>query len=141
MTAAAQPLDGTQVEGQDCYDLGKWYPAAERGGLGLRLSGRALGDFYRGLVAEFPIATIEDPFDQVQGGGKKSTGSVGPPGAVGSAHGTPFALCPPQDDWENWEAFTAAMEGTGCQVGEDSASVFFSPRCIPPVSHSHRSPA
>ena len=30
-----------------------------------RLTGKQLGDFYKSLAKEFPIVSIEDPFDQV----------------------------------------------------------------------------
>jgi len=51
------------VEGQDCYDLGKWYPEAEKSSE-LKLTGAQLAEFYAGLCKDFPIITIEDPFDQ-----------------------------------------------------------------------------
>jgi len=52
-----------KVEGQDIYDLGTWYPDAEKSD-DLKLSGAKLGEFYAGLAKDFPIITIEDPFDQ-----------------------------------------------------------------------------
>jgi len=52
-----------KVEGQDIYDLGTWYPEAEKSD-DLKLSGAKLGEFYAGLAKDFPIITIEDPFDQ-----------------------------------------------------------------------------
>jgi len=52
-----------KVEGQDCYDLGTWYPDAEKTPE-LKMTGQQLGDFYAGLCKDFPIITIEDPFDQ-----------------------------------------------------------------------------
>ena len=52
-----------KVEGQDCYDLGTWYPEAEKTA-DLKMTGAQLADFYAELCAEFPIITIEDPFDQ-----------------------------------------------------------------------------
>merc|ERR1711920_1198992 len=52
-----------KVEGQDCYDLGTWYPDAEKTPE-LKMTGAALGEFYQGLCKDFPIITIEDPFDQ-----------------------------------------------------------------------------
>jgi len=52
-----------KVEGQDCYDLGCWYPDAEKTD-DLKMTGKQLGDFYKGLCKDFPMVTIEDPFDQ-----------------------------------------------------------------------------
>merc|ERR1712157_539611 len=52
-----------KVEGQDCYDLGTWYPDAEKTPE-LKMTGAQLGDFYGQLCKDFPIITIEDPFDQ-----------------------------------------------------------------------------
>jgi len=53
-----------KVEGQDCYDLGTWYPEAEKDAPGLKMTGAELAEFYAGLCKDFPIITIEDPFDQ-----------------------------------------------------------------------------
>jgi len=52
-----------KVEGQDCYDLGTWYPDAEKTAE-LKMTGAQLADFYVQLQSDFPIVTIEDPFDQ-----------------------------------------------------------------------------
>jgi len=52
-----------KVEGEDCYDLGTWYPDAEKTPE-LKMTGKQLGDFYASLCKDFPIITIEDPFDQ-----------------------------------------------------------------------------
>merc|ERR1719222_1279519 len=52
-----------KVEGQDCYDLGVWYPEAEKTPE-LKMTSAQLAEFYVGLAKEFPIITIEDPFDQ-----------------------------------------------------------------------------
>jgi len=52
-----------KVEGKDCYDLGTWYPDAEKTS-DLQMTGAQLGEFYAGLCKDFPIITIEDPFDQ-----------------------------------------------------------------------------
>ena len=52
-----------KVEGKDQYDLGLWYPESEKSE-SLKMSGAQLADFYAGLVRDFPIITIEDPFDQ-----------------------------------------------------------------------------
>merc|ERR1719203_1755575 len=52
-----------KVEGKDCYDLGTWYPDAEKTPE-LQMSGAQLGEFYAQLCKDFPIITIEDPFDQ-----------------------------------------------------------------------------
>jgi len=52
-----------KVEGQDIYDLGTWYPEAEKTD-DLKMTGAQLGAFYAELAKEFPIITIEDPFDQ-----------------------------------------------------------------------------
>jgi len=53
-----------KVEGQDCYDLGLWYPEAERSDPSLKKTRAQLADFYMDLCRDFPIITIEDPFDQ-----------------------------------------------------------------------------
>ncbi|CAE8642350.1 unnamed protein product [Polarella glacialis] len=53
-----------KVEGKDCYDLGLWYPESERGDASLKMTGAQLGEFYAQLCKDFPIITIEDPFDQ-----------------------------------------------------------------------------
>merc|ERR1719169_75363 len=52
-----------KVEGEDCYDLGTWYPEAEKTPE-LKMTGAQLGQFYQQLCKDFPIITIEDPFDQ-----------------------------------------------------------------------------
>merc|ERR1719243_351534 len=52
-----------KVEGEDCYDLGTWYPDSEKTA-DLKMTGAQLCDFYADLCANFPIITIEDPFDQ-----------------------------------------------------------------------------
>eukprot|EP00442_Polarella_glacialis_P019676 CAMPEP_0115084514 /NCGR_PEP_ID=MMETSP0227-20121206/21319_1 /TAXON_ID=89957 /ORGANISM="Polarella glacialis, Strain CCMP 1383" /LENGTH=473 /DNA_ID=CAMNT_0002473363 /DNA_START=60 /DNA_END=1481 /DNA_ORIENTATION=- len=53
-----------KVEGKDCYDLGLWYPESEKGDAALKMTGAQLGEFYAQLCKDFPIITIEDPFDQ-----------------------------------------------------------------------------
>jgi len=53
-----------KVEGQDCYDLGTWYPDSEKNAPGLKMTGAELAEFYAQLCKDFPIITIEDPFDQ-----------------------------------------------------------------------------
>merc|ERR1719353_2811018 len=53
-----------KVEGQDCYDLGTWYPEAERSDPALKMTGKQLGEFYASLCKDYPLITIEDPFDQ-----------------------------------------------------------------------------
>ncbi|CAE8616521.1 unnamed protein product [Polarella glacialis] len=52
-----------KLEGQDCYDLGKWYAASEQTPE-LKLTGIQLADFYASLAEKYPLITIEDPFDQ-----------------------------------------------------------------------------
>merc|ERR1719265_2647590 len=52
-----------KVEGKDEYDLGTWYPDAEKSD-DLKMSGAKLGEFYADLCKDFNIITIEDPFDQ-----------------------------------------------------------------------------
>ena len=52
-----------KVEGEDVYDLGTWYPEAEKTP-DLKMTGKQLGDFYADLCKIAPIITIEDPFDQ-----------------------------------------------------------------------------
>merc|ERR1711979_186212 len=52
-----------KTEGKDEYDLGTWYPEAEKDAA-LKMTGAQLGDFYSALCKDFPIITIEDPFDQ-----------------------------------------------------------------------------
>merc|ERR1719356_759444 len=52
-----------KVEGQDCYDLGTWYPEAEKTPE-LKMTSAQLGEFYGQLCKDFPLITIEDPFDQ-----------------------------------------------------------------------------
>jgi len=46
-----------KVKGEDTYDLDFKYD-------GNKISGEALGDLYQSLAADFPIVTIEDPFDE-----------------------------------------------------------------------------
>ncbi len=46
-----------KVKGQDAYDLDFKYD-------GNIVSGEGLGDLYQSLAADFPIVTIEDPFDE-----------------------------------------------------------------------------
>jgi enolase len=50
-------------EGKDEYDLGEWYPEAEKTPE-LKMTGAQLGEFYADLCKGNPIITIEDPFDQ-----------------------------------------------------------------------------
>lgn len=52
-----------KTEGKDEYDLGTWYPDAEKSD-DLKMSGAKLGEFYADLCKDFNIITIEDPFDQ-----------------------------------------------------------------------------
>jgi len=53
-----------KLEGKDCYDLGLWYPDGEKDDPALKMTAAQLGDFYIQLCKDFPIVTIEDPFDQ-----------------------------------------------------------------------------
>jgi len=53
-----------KVEGKDCYDLGLWYPDGEKDDPALKMTAAQLGEFYIQLCKDFPIITIEDPFDQ-----------------------------------------------------------------------------
>jgi len=53
-----------KLEGQDCYDLGMWYPEGEKDDPALKMTGEQLAEFYASLAKDFPIITIEDPFDQ-----------------------------------------------------------------------------
>jgi enolase len=41
-----------------------WYPEAEKNDPSLKKTSAQLADFYEELCKEFPIITIEDPFDQ-----------------------------------------------------------------------------
>jgi len=67
-----------KVEGQDCYDLGLWYPEDEKDQPGLKLTSAELAEFYSGLCRDFPIITIEDPFDQDDWAGWKAlTAKIG----------------------------------------------------------------
>jgi enolase len=52
-----------KLEGKDCYDLGMWYPDAEKTE-DLKMTGKQLADFYKELCKIAPMVTIEDPFDQ-----------------------------------------------------------------------------
>mmetsp|Transcript_84569 Transcript_84569/g.154995 ORF Transcript_84569/g.154995 Transcript_84569/m.154995 type:complete len:550 (+) Transcript_84569:94-1743(+) len=52
-----------KAEGKDEYDLGTWYPESEKTPE-LKMRGADLAAFYSNLCQEFPIITIEDPFDQ-----------------------------------------------------------------------------
>merc|ERR1719440_473824 len=45
------------------YDLGTWYPEAEKTAE-LKMTPAELAAFYQKLCDDFPIITIEDPFDQ-----------------------------------------------------------------------------
>jgi len=68
-----------KVEGQDVYDLGTWYPEAEKTPE-LKMTGEQLGEFYASLCKDFPIITIEDPFDQDDWAAwSKMTASIGEP--------------------------------------------------------------
>merc|ERR1719352_1937975 len=49
-----------KVEGKDEYDLGTWYPDAEKTP-DLKMTAAQLADFYMSLCKDFPIITIEDP--------------------------------------------------------------------------------
>jgi len=46
-----------KVKGEDAYDLDFKYD-------GNKISGDALGELYQSLAADYPIVTIEDPFDE-----------------------------------------------------------------------------
>merc|ERR1719150_2265970 len=68
-----------KVEGEDCYDLGTWYPDAEKTPE-LKMTGAQLGEFYGQLCKDFPLVTIEDPFDQDDWAGWTAmTAAVGEP--------------------------------------------------------------
>jgi len=72
-----------KVEGQDCYDLGTWYPEGEKDDPALKMTGAQLGEFYASLCRDFPIITIEDPFDQDDWAAWTSmTASIGEPTQV-----------------------------------------------------------
>lgn len=45
--------------------MGTWYPDADKTPE-LKMTGKALGEFYASLAKDFPIITIEDPFDQAR---------------------------------------------------------------------------
>merc|ERR1719386_682414 len=71
-----------KVEGQDCYDLGTWYPEAEKTPE-LKMTAEQFCEFYKGLCNDFPMVTIEDPFDQDDWEGwTKLTGAIGEPTQV-----------------------------------------------------------
>jgi enolase len=71
-----------KVEGQDCYDLGTWYPDSEKTPE-LKMTGAQLGAFYGQLCKDFPIITIEDPFDQDDWAAwSKMTAEIGTPTQV-----------------------------------------------------------
>jgi len=54
-----------KTEGKDEYDLGTWYPQAERDAdPKLKMTGAEFQALYAELCKDFPIITIEDPFDQ-----------------------------------------------------------------------------
>jgi enolase len=53
-----------KTEGKDEYDLGTWYPEAERKDPKLKMTSAQLSEFYTSLCKDFPIVTIEDGFDQ-----------------------------------------------------------------------------
>jgi enolase len=53
-----------KIENEDCYDLGTWYPDSEKNDAALKMTGEQLANFYAKLCDDFPIITIEDPFDQ-----------------------------------------------------------------------------
>jgi len=68
-----------KVEGEDCYDLGTWYPEAEKTPE-LKMTSAQLGEFYGQLCKDFPLITIEDPFDQDDWDGWTAmTAAVGEP--------------------------------------------------------------
>lgn len=50
-----------KVKGKDAYDLDFKYD-------GNIISGEELGNLYQSLASDFPIVTIEDPFDEVSVG-------------------------------------------------------------------------
>merc|ERR1719409_1927141 len=71
-----------KTEGKDEYDLGTWYPEAEKDA-SLKMTGAQLGDFYSSLCKDFPIITIEDPFDQDDWAAWSTmTGAIGEPTQV-----------------------------------------------------------
>ena len=52
-----------KVEGKDLYDLDFKTTGAEKDA-SLMLTGEELADFYVKIIEDFPIVTVEDPFDQ-----------------------------------------------------------------------------
>merc|ERR1712066_646171 len=48
-----------KTEGKDEYDLGTWYPEAEKNDPKLKKTSKELAEFYAELCKEFPIVTIE----------------------------------------------------------------------------------
>ena len=52
-----------KTEGKDEYDLDTWTPDAEKVPEN-KITAAQLADMYSQLINDFPIATIEDPFDQ-----------------------------------------------------------------------------
>jgi len=67
-----------KVEG-DCYDLGMWYKDDEKTD-DLKLTGEGLLNFYKDLCKDYPMVTIEDPFDQDDWDSwSKMTADVGEP--------------------------------------------------------------
>jgi len=61
--AAKAQKTASGAASQEVYDLGLWYPEKEKTPE-LKMTGQKLADFYAGLVKDYPLITIEDPFDQ-----------------------------------------------------------------------------
>ena len=108
-----------KVKGEDGYDLDFKYD-------GNVVSGEGLGDLYQSLAADFPIVTIEDPFDE----GKEERYilmfcclTFADALSHLTIQSVYLRIVPYTrmniDDWSNWSKFTAKNGETFQVVGDD----------------------
>lgn len=102
-----------KVKDEDAYDLDFKYD-------GNKISGAELGELYQSLAADYPIVTIEDPFD-----GKfvvKMAACSFIVCAVSAIHLIKFfsvSFFFVEDDWSNWSKFTEKNGADFQVVGDD----------------------
>ena len=73
----------------------------------LKMTGSQLADFYADLCANYPLITIEDPFDQ-------AWAVEFPPSPTDTHPSVPRGRIPKllaEDDWAAWTGFTAKVGG------------------------------
>ena len=100
-----------KVKGKDAYDLDFKYD-------GNIISGEELGNLYQSLASDFPIVTIEDPFDEVSVGWANIGWAIFQVVLYSFVADSSF-FHHLQDDWENWSKFTSLNKKQFQVVGDD----------------------